>query len=149
MAVFNVRTVYRIGQQVSRQTLLFLKIDVCCVFKHFSYSPQLFKGEPSYLTVQSISPRGSFCDGCRLYDVGFAINPRAECALLDWIPVNSRLCAVRLAGSIKVNANRHGKRCLFVVSAYAPTDGSSEQEKDERTFQTNPPHKAIEYHYPC
>ena len=67
----------------------------------------------------------------RLYGVGVALSPRAERALLDWIPVNSRLCAVRLAGSIKVNADRHGKRCLFVVSAYAPTDGSAEEEKDD------------------
>ena len=66
-----------------------------------------------------------------IYGVGVALSPKAESALLDWIPVNSRLCAVRLSGSIKINAGRCGKRCLFVVSAYAPTDSSSENEKDE------------------
>ncbi|KER22090.1 hypothetical protein T265_09742 [Opisthorchis viverrini] len=49
---------------------------------------------------------------------------------VDWIPENSRLCAVRLSGSIKINAGRCGKWCLFVVSAYAPTDSSSQTEKD-------------------
>ena len=63
--------------------------------------------------------------------VGVALIPRAERALLDWTSVNSRLCAVRLADSIKVNANRHGKPCSFVVLAYALTDSSSEEEKDD------------------
>ncbi|GAA54020.1 craniofacial development protein 2, partial [Clonorchis sinensis] len=68
---------------------------------------------------------------CGIYGVGVALCPKAENALLDWIPINSRLCAVRLSGSIKITAGRCGKRCLFVVSAYAPTDSSSETEKDE------------------
>ncbi|VDP95496.1 unnamed protein product [Echinostoma caproni] len=29
---------------------------------------------------------------------------KAERSLLDWIPVNSRLCAVRLDGSVRVNS---------------------------------------------
>ncbi|KER31525.1 hypothetical protein T265_02290 [Opisthorchis viverrini] len=65
-----------------------------------------------------------------IYGVGVALSPRAERALLGWIPVNSRLCVVRLSSSIKLNASRHKKRCLFVVSAYAPTDCSSDAEKD-------------------
>ncbi|KER25537.1 hypothetical protein T265_06997 [Opisthorchis viverrini] len=36
--------------------------------------------------------------------VGFALNPKTEKALKEWIPVNSRLFAVRLSGSIKFNA---------------------------------------------
>ena len=62
-----------------------------------------------------------------IYGVGIALNPRAERALLDWIPVNSRLCAVRLIGFIKVEVDRYGKRCLFVVSAYAPTYAESDE----------------------
>ena len=65
-----------------------------------------------------------------MYGVGIALSPRAEYALLDWIPVNSRLCAVRLNGVNKFNAHRRRKQCLFVISAYAPTDVASEAEKD-------------------
>ncbi|KAA3674174.1 uncharacterized protein DEA37_0003034 [Paragonimus westermani] len=34
--------------------------------------------------------------------MGFALSSRAEQCLFDWIPVNSRLCAVRLNTSVKV-----------------------------------------------
>ncbi|KER27324.1 hypothetical protein T265_05644 [Opisthorchis viverrini] len=81
---------------------------------HFSFS---VSGDPEAMA------RG-------IYGVGVALSPRAERALLDWIPVNSRLCAVRLSSSIKLNASRNKKRCLFVVSAYAPTDCISDAEKD-------------------
>ena len=50
---------------------------------------------------------------------------------MDWIPVNSRLCAVRISVSIKVNANRSDRRCLFIVSPYAPTARFSKEEKDD------------------
>ncbi|VDQ17300.1 unnamed protein product [Trichobilharzia regenti] len=30
--------------------------------------------------------------------VGVALSARAEAALLDWLPINSRLCAMRLEG---------------------------------------------------
>jgi hypothetical protein len=63
--------------------------------------------------------------------VGIVLSSRAEAALLDWIPVNSRLCAVRLNGNVKVNARRKKSRCIFIISAYAPTDCSNEVEKDE------------------
>ncbi|CAH8440761.1 unnamed protein product, partial [Schistosoma bovis] len=56
---------------------------------------------------------------------------RAEQALLEWIPVNSRLCAVRLNGSVRTRKDRDTRRYLFVVSAYAPTDCSSDEVKDE------------------
>uniref|UniRef100_A0A183BFS6 DUF2599 domain-containing protein n=1 Tax=Echinostoma caproni TaxID=27848 RepID=A0A183BFS6_9TREM len=32
------------------------------------------------------------------------LSVKAERSLLDWIPVNSRLCAVRLDGSVRVNS---------------------------------------------
>ncbi|KER20547.1 hypothetical protein T265_10934 [Opisthorchis viverrini] len=50
-----------------------------------------------------------------IYGAGVALNPRAERALVDWIPV-------RLSSPIKLNACRHKKRRLFVVSAYAEKD---------------------------
>jgi len=138
IGAFNVRTLCQIGQQASlAETLLSLKIDVCCVSETRIQDPtsvihlKPLRANPaiSQFTLRVSGDPAATARG--LYGVGVALSPRAERALLDWIPVNSRLCAVRLAGSIKVNANRHGKRCLFVVSAYAPTDGSSEQEKDD------------------
>ncbi|KAH9583805.1 Craniofacial development protein 2 [Schistosoma haematobium] len=66
-----------------------------------------------------------------LAGVGIASSPRAEIDLLDWIPVDSRLCAVRLDGTVRTRKGRHTRRCLFVVSAYSPTDCSSDDVKDE------------------
>ncbi|CAI2728541.1 unnamed protein product [Schistosoma spindalis] len=66
-----------------------------------------------------------------LAGVVVALSARAKAALIDWIPINGRLCAVRLESSIKVRRNRREKRCLFVISAYAPTDCSPDAIKDE------------------
>ena len=52
--------------------------------------------------------------------------------LLEWIPINSHLCVVRLDGFIKVNKQRNAKRHLFVVSAYAPTYFSNDETKDRK-----------------
>ena len=131
-------TLCQIGQQASlAETLLSLKIDVCCVSEtRIQYPTSVIHLKPlranpaiSQFTLRVSGDPAATARG--LYGVGVAHSPRAERAFLDWIPVNSRLCVVRLAGSIKINANRHSKQCLFVVSAYAPTDGSSEQEKDD------------------
>ena len=54
----------------------------------------------------------------------------AEKMLLEWIPINSRLCAVHLDSSIRVNKQRNAKRHLFVVSGYALTDCSDDESKD-------------------
>ena len=60
--------------------------------------------------------------------IGFVIQ-KSECCLVDWIPVDSRLCAVRLTTSIKMSRECEFSRCLFIVSTYAPTNGSSEAAK--------------------
>ncbi|CAH8453374.1 unnamed protein product [Schistosoma guineensis] len=52
-------------------------------------------------------------------------------ALLEWIPVNSRLCVVRLNGSARTQKDRDTRRCLFVVSAYAPTDRNLDEMKGD------------------
>ncbi|VDP34840.1 unnamed protein product [Schistosoma curassoni] len=41
-----------------------------------------------------------------LAGVGVTLSARAEAVLIDWIPINSRLCDVRLESSIKVRRNR-------------------------------------------
>ncbi|VDP85771.1 unnamed protein product [Schistosoma mattheei] len=55
-----------------------------------------------------------------LSGVVVALSARAEAALIDWIPINNRLCAVRLESSIKVRKNRREKRCLFFSSPPMP-----------------------------
>ena len=62
--------------------------------------------------------------------VGIALSLRAEQNLVDWFPISARLCAVRLNGSTCLAAHKSRKRCLFVVSAYARTNSSSDEEKD-------------------
>ncbi|KER31990.1 hypothetical protein T265_01918 [Opisthorchis viverrini] len=62
--------------------------------------------------------------------VGIVLSHRAEVSLLDWIPVDSCLCAVRLATSVKESHKRQVDRRLFMVSAYAPTDCGSDAVKD-------------------
>ena len=62
--------------------------------------------------------------------VGIVLSSRAEGCLLDWIPVNSCLCAVRLATSVDISHGCAVPRCLFIVSAYAPTNCSSDAVKD-------------------
>ena len=135
LATFNVRTLMRIGQQASlARTLETLAIDVCCIQEtriqdsssvlrltspttpHVKFHLRL-SGDPAASTSGQAG-------------VGIALSSRAEAALLDWIPVDSRLCAVRLEGACKVSKSRTGKRNLFVICAYAPTDCSPDAIKD-------------------
>jgi exonuclease III len=135
VAAFNVRTLMRVGQQTSlARTLETLAIDVCCVSEtRIQNSGSVIRlTSPSnsmskfYLRLSG-DPEASASGQA---GVGVALSPRAEAALLDWIPVNSRLCAVRLEGSCRVNSRRSDTRALFVVSAYAPTDCSPDTIKD-------------------
>ncbi|GAA57102.1 mitochondrial import inner membrane translocase subunit TIM50 [Clonorchis sinensis] len=65
--------------------------------------------------------------GCTGVDI--VLSHWAKVALLDWIPVNSRLCAVRLATFVKESHKRDVDRRLFIVSAYASMT-SSDAGKD-------------------
>lgn len=47
---------------------------------------------------------------------GIVLNMRAERALLDWISVNWRSCAVRLDVPVRVNSSRLERRRFFVES---------------------------------
>ena len=63
--------------------------------------------------------------------VGIALSQKAESALLDWIPVNSRLCAAHLNSSVKVNKNKSTRRTSLAISVYAPTDSNDDDIKDQ------------------
>ena len=134
LATFNVRTLQQAGQQAALAlTLDSLCIDVCCVSETRIQDANTI----IELTAPSLSTRfflrtsgdsEAVAAGCA--GVGIVLSHRAERSLLDWIPVDSRLCAVRLATSVKLSREREVTRCLFVVSAYAPTNCSSDAVKD-------------------
>ena len=135
LAAFNVRTLLQPGQQAAlARTIDSLSIDICCVSETRIQDPSNI----TMLTAPDLSRKfflrtsgDAEARAAGKYGVGIVLNNRAQAALLDWIPVSSRLCAVRLQGSIKVNKKNSRKRCLFVISAYAPTNCSSDSSKDE------------------
>ncbi|CAI2738018.1 unnamed protein product, partial [Dicrocoelium dendriticum] len=125
-----------IGQQAGlARTLGSLDIDVCC------FSETRLQDPTTVLTLlsptdhedryhQRLSGDPEAASAC-LADVGIALSGKAEAALLDSFPSNSRLCEVRLRGSCRINRSREERRSLFVVSAYSPTDCSSGSVKDD------------------
>ena len=138
IGAFNVRTLCQIGQQASlAKTLESRTIDVCCVSETRIQDPSVVihltsprqNGQPTKYTLRVSGDPLASSRG--LAGVGIALSTRAEQALLEWIPVNSRLCAVRLNGSVRTRKDRDTRRCLFVVSAYAPTDCSHDEVKDD------------------
>ncbi|KER32780.1 hypothetical protein T265_01259 [Opisthorchis viverrini] len=117
LAAFSDLTLQQAGQEAALAlTLDSLGIVVLCLrnknlrYKHtFGYAPLVIQG---------------CCGGmCRGW---YRPESSDEVSLLDWIPVDSRLCAVRLATSVKESHRRQVDRCMFTVSAYAPTDCSSD-----------------------
>ena len=104
LACHNVRTLMRVGQQSGlARTLDTLAIDVCCLsetrIQDSSSVVRLTSPGPSkglfYLRLSG-DPVASVAGQA---GVGVALSAKAEAALQEWIPVSSRLCAVRLRGS--------------------------------------------------
>ena len=128
LASFNVRTLMQIRQQMGlAMSLESLNVDVCCLSEtRIQDSSEVLQiRSPSVASKSLFHVRlsgDSVASSSGLAGVGVALSARAEAALIDWIPINSRLCAVRLESSIKVRRNRRENRCLFVISAYDPTD---------------------------
>ncbi|CAH8573948.1 unnamed protein product [Dicrocoelium dendriticum] len=141
MATFNVRTLRQTGQLATlARTLDTLGIDVCCLFETRINEPN----GVVELTTPSLSSRywlyaSGDADATLMgqASVGIILSSKAEPPLVDWIPVNSRFCAVRLTTSAKVDSRSSTKRCLFMVSAYAPTACSSDVLKDTFYHQLN------------
>lgn len=133
----------QIGQQAAlARTLETLSIDICCL------SETRLQDASSVSTLRSPScdPGATFslrlsgdnaASSVGQAGVGIALSPRAEAALIDWIPVNSRMCAIRLAGSFKASRSRGDNRCLFIIAAYAPTNCSADSLKDDFYRQLN------------
>ncbi|KER34125.1 hypothetical protein T265_00012 [Opisthorchis viverrini] len=105
LAAFSVRTLKKAGQQAALAlTLDSLGIGVCCVpgtrIQHTSSVTELTATPVSirFRLRTSGDPEVSVA-GCA--GVGTVISHRAEVSLLDWIPVDSHLCEVRLVTSVK------------------------------------------------
>ncbi|KER21310.1 hypothetical protein T265_10339 [Opisthorchis viverrini] len=120
VGAFNVRTLCQIGKQAMvAETLYSLKIDVCCVSETRIQDPSVvmhlktprMNSALSHFSLRVSGDPEAMTGG--IYGVRVALSPRAERALLDWIP---RLCDVRLFSSINLNASRDKKRCLFVYN---------------------------------
>lgn len=71
-----------------------------------------------------------------LVGIGVALGVAVGAAFLDWIQVDSWLCAVRCRSPCKVNSRRSDRCSLFVVSMQALTNYSREEIKG--TFYENP-----------
>jgi exonuclease III len=56
------------------------------------------------------------------YGTGFIISRKIKGSILEWEPVNDRLCRIRIRGKF---------RNLTIISAYAPTEDNEEEEKVE------------------
>ncbi|VDP80344.1 unnamed protein product, partial [Schistosoma curassoni] len=106
IGAFNVHTLCQIGQQSSLARALESRtIDVCCVSETRMQDPSVFihltsprqNGEPTRYTLRVSGDPTASSRG--LAGVGIALSMKVGQALLEWIPVNSRLCAVRLNGS--------------------------------------------------
>ncbi|CAH8589108.1 unnamed protein product [Dicrocoelium dendriticum] len=137
LACFNIRTLLQIGQQAPlARTLETLSIDICRL------SETRLQDGSTVLTLRSPSGDASSIFSLRLSGndaasstgqagVGIALSPLIEAALVDWIPISSRMCAVRLAGSFKALKSRGTNRCVFIITAYAPTNCSDDSVKND------------------
>ncbi|KER30659.1 hypothetical protein T265_03006 [Opisthorchis viverrini] len=89
------------------------------------------------LTASSLSPRfrlrtsgDAETTAAGYAGVSIVLSEQVEASLLDWIPVDSRLYAVRLATSARESRGSEVRRTPFILSAYALTDCSFELAKD-------------------
>ena len=135
LATFNVRTLKRPGQLSSlAHTLESLLVDVCTLQEtRIQDSSDVIRlSSPAHPEVKfHLRLSGdSEASASGHAGVGIALNSRAEAALSDWFPVNSRLWTVRLESSCRIKQTRSDTRSLFVAAAYAPTDCSPEAAKD-------------------
>ncbi|KER29533.1 hypothetical protein T265_13342, partial [Opisthorchis viverrini] len=103
LATFNVRTLKQAGQQVAlARTLDSLCIDVRCLSETRTQdaSTVIELTAPSLSSRFRLRPSGDAEAAAPGHaGVGIVLSERAEASLVDWIPLDSRLGAVRLATS--------------------------------------------------
>ena len=132
LADIHVRSLMQIGQQASlARTLDSLAVDVWCVSEtRIQDASTVFQiNAPNLSTKYFLRTSGDdHSKAAGLYGVGIVLNQRLEAALLDWI-LWKAVCVLRLEGAIHKNRQRKTQGCLFVISAYGPTDSSSDNLK--------------------
>ncbi|CAH8531792.1 unnamed protein product [Schistosoma curassoni] len=116
---FNVRTLIQIGHVGLVMSLESLNIDVCYLSEAcIQDSSELQQiGSPSVASKSLFHVRLSgdpMAFSFSFAEVGVTLTTRAESTLIDWISINSGLCAVRLESYVKVRKNLWGKRYIFV-----------------------------------
>ncbi|VDP83171.1 unnamed protein product [Schistosoma mattheei] len=99
LAAFNVRTFMQVGQQIGlAMSLENFNIDVCCL----SETRIQDSGEVLQIHSPSVASKRLFyvrlsrdpvASSSGLAGVGVALSARSEAVLIDWIPINGRLCA--------------------------------------------------------
>ena len=135
IGVFNVRMLMQIGRQASlAMTLVSLNVDTCCIWENRIQDPSTVLPLTCITTQRTFSVRISGDDVAAAVGqagVVIALSQKAESVLLDWIPVNSHLCAARLNSSVRVNKNKSTRRTLLVISVNAPTDSYDDNIKNK------------------
>ena len=110
-------------------------IDVCCVSETRHTGLKYSHAAPHYLlkhgSVLSVTPVTMYAMARGSNDVSIVLSMKAEGNLVDWIPINSRICAVCLGNSIRRHSIKIMKRHISVIAAYAPTHCSSESTEDD------------------
>ncbi|VDP82784.1 unnamed protein product [Schistosoma curassoni] len=102
LASFNVHTLTQIGQQIGlAKSLESLNIDVCCLSEtRIQDSSEVLQTHSPFVASKSLFyvrlSRDPVVSSSGFAGVGVALCARAEAALIDGIPINSGLCAVRL-----------------------------------------------------
>ncbi|GAA55888.1 hypothetical protein CLF_109273, partial [Clonorchis sinensis] len=82
---------------------------------------------PTRFRLHTSADPGAAAAGCT--GVCMALSHRVEVSVLDWIPLDSRFCAVCLAMSVKEPRKWEVDQCPFVTSAFASTDCSSDADR--------------------
>lgn len=121
LADFNVRTLKQIGQAALARNFWIFKIVLCYVSETSIQDPtsviNLRIPDVTLFSHFTLRLPSDSVPGARVRaGIGITLNMRTKRALLDWIPVHSRSCALRLDGSAHVNSSRLKRRCLFVAS---------------------------------
>ena len=130
LSTFNRRTLKMTGQQDAlAYSIDSLGVDAGCVSETRTQNASTL----IELSAPALSSTSGDAEAAAAgyTSVGIVLSNRAGKAFRDWIPVISRLCAVRLAKSDKSSRNREANHCMFVVSIYAPTNCSSDNVEDK------------------
>ena len=129
------RTLAPIGQQASLAiTLSSINVDIYCVSETRIQDPsavlQLSCPNLDNKYFLKLSGDGTAAVTGRA-GVGFPLNSSTQKSFIDWILVNSRMCAARFSSSVEVSHYRSQKGTLFVVSLYTTMNCNGNSAKDE------------------